>query len=521
MITRCLCFALAVLTALPGAAEDQRDATLQPETSSPPQPPEPNEILPSKEVTETPGATVVAEAAPKPLANSIAGLEDSASAGSQPDTVNSSAADAGNVSAAESATAAAATPKMEGDSAGPAKATNSSTPAPETAEEKNTASTTAASETVQQPAVTEAAPADPATPLVDPLVMLGETVQPGTAAKLAWVAQESFEGISAPTPVLVVHGARPGPKLCVTAGVHGDELNGIEVVRRIIYDLNPAQLTGSVIGVPIVNLQGFRRASRYLPDRRDLNRYFPGSARGSSASRIAHAFFQSVIIHCDLLVDLHTGSFHRTNLPQLRADLHNPSVKELAQNMGSIVVLHSRGAGGSLRRAATDRGIPAVTLEAGEPHKVDLDAVDHGVLSVQALLHKRGMYERRSMWTRQIEPMYYKSRWVRAPNGGILTSRITLGERVKIGDVLGTVTDPITNYSVEINTPIDGRVIGMALNQVMQPGFAAYHIGFQSTAEEAAKHDAGPDDASGDELEMDRPLGQNKAGKGPAAEDAE
>ncbi len=492
MITRCLCFALAVLTAPSGVAEEQRDVTLQQELSSQ------QKIASTPEDPAVPVKVNAAEAAPGPAA---ASTDTAIEPSPQTPAPNAPVASA---------------PEVKGETAPAATAANSSTP--------DSAVTGTAPEPSQSPPVAAEAAATPdpaATPSVQPLVLLGETVQPGTAAKLAWVAQESFQGISAPTPVLVVHGAKPGPKLCVTAGVHGDELNGIEVVRRIIYDLNPAQLTGSVIGVPIVNLQGFRRASRYLPDRRDLNRYFPGSARGSSASRIAHAFFQSVVVHCDLLVDLHTGSFHRTNLPQLRADLHNPSVKELAQNMGSIVVLHSRGAGGSLRRAATDRGIPAVTLEAGEPHKVDLDAVDHGVMSLQALLHKRGMYERRSMWTRQIEPMYYKSRWVRSPNGGILTSRITLGERVKSGDVLGTVTDPITNYSVEINTPIDGRVIGMALNQVMQPGFAAYHIGFQSTAEEAAKHDAGPDDASGDELEMDRPLGQNKAGKGRVAEDAE
>lgn len=357
---------------------------------------------------------------------------------------------------------------------------------------------------------------------IQPLAFLDSIVDPGTAAHLSWTPRDSFAGIAAPTPVLVVHGTRPGPVLCLTAAVHGDELNGIEVVRRVIYDLEPKNLAGTVIGVPIVNLQGFRRASRYLPDRRDLNRYFPGSAHGSSAARIAHSFFTDVVRKCEFLVDLHTGSFHRTNLPQLRADLHRDDVRELAQNMGAIVVLHSKGASGSLRRAAVDNGIPAVTMEAGEPHKIDLDAVDHGVKSIEALLHKSGMYERKSMWARQIEPMYYKSRWVRTPNGGILTSRIKLGERVKRGDVLGTVTDPITNYTVEIDTPIDGRVIGMALNQVMHPGFAAYHIGYQSSAEDAASHDAGPDDGSGDELEMNQPLGKNKVSPDEqSSEDAE
>ena len=128
------------------------------------------------------------------------------------------------------------------------------------------------------------------------------------------------------TPVIVVHGERTGPRLCLTGGVHGDELNGVEVVRRLAWSIEPDELSGTIIAVPIVNLLGFSRGSRYLPDRRDLNRYFPGSRHGSSASRIAHSFFEAVIGHCDALVDFHTGSFERSNLPQVRGDLTNPAV---------------------------------------------------------------------------------------------------------------------------------------------------------------------------------------------------
>ena len=222
----------------------------------------------------------------------------------------------------------------------------------------------------------ELQPDQPATdPLADavaaglvnrPIVLLDTTVQVATAARLSWSPAQSFEGIAAPTPVLVVNGAKPGPTVCLTAAVHGDELNGIEIVRRVLYDLDPERLSGAVIGVPIVNLQGFRRSSRYLPDRRDLNRFFPGNPTGSSASRIAYSFFNEVITHCNVLVDLHTGSFHRTNLPQLRADLSNPQVANMTNKFGSTVVLHSIGSKGTLRRAATDAGIPAVTLEAEE-----------------------------------------------------------------------------------------------------------------------------------------------------------
>lgn len=333
-----------------------------------------------------------------------------------------------------------------------------------------------------------------------PLVMLGSEVLPGTSTRLAWAAEESFAGIAAPTPVLVVHGAQPGPKLCLTAAVHGDELNGIEVVRHILYDLDPSKLRGTVIGVPIVNLQGFRRGSRYLPDRRDLNRFFPGAPEGSAASRLAYSFFQQVVRHCDLLVDLHTGSFRRTNLPQLRADLKDPGASELAHHMGAIVVLHGHGAEGTLRRSAVAAGIPAVTLEAGEPHNVQQDAVNASILSIETLLYNRNMYPQRGFWARQTQPIYYRSRWVRASTGGVLISQVKLGERVRAGALLGTITDPVTNYRDEIVSPINGRVIGMALNQVMFPGFAAYHIGYQTSVEDAAEQETGNSEEDEDAL---------------------
>lgn len=317
-----------------------------------------------------------------------------------------------------------------------------------------------------------------------PLLLLNSEVLPGTSTRLGWSPSVSFIGISAPTAVLVLNGVKPGPTLCLTAAVHGDELNGIEVVRRVLYDIDPKELSGAVIGVPIVNLQGFRRSSRYLPDRRDLNRFFPGNPEESSAARIAYSFFSEVITHCDMLIDLHTGSFRRTNLPQLRADLNYPNVASLAEKMGAIVVVQSEGAIGSLRRAAVKQGIPSVTLEAGAPHELQKDAVEHGVKSIESAMDSLGMIKRRRFWERSAEPVYYKSTWVRAREGGILFSEVSLGARVKQGDLLGTVTDPITNVRSQIVSPFEGRVIGMALNQVMFPGFAAYHIGLKAAVEE-------------------------------------
>ncbi|WP_323845126.1 succinylglutamate desuccinylase/aspartoacylase family protein [Microbulbifer magnicolonia] len=328
---------------------------------------------------------------------------------------------------------------------------------------------------------TDAAPA--AEEQAKPLRLLGAEVPPATSTRLAWSPSQHFEGVYSSTPVLVVNGAKPGPTLCLTAAVHGDELNGIETVRRVMYNLDADTLSGAVIGVPIVNMQGFHRGSRYLTDRRDLNRHFPGYPRGSSASRIAYSFFHEVLSHCNAVVDLHTGSFYRTNLPQLRGDLGNPKIVKITKSFGSTVVLHSKGAKGTLRRAAVEAGIPTVTLEAGAPMVLDEPSVSHSVKGIRTLLNQLGMVEKFRLWG-EPEPVYYNSTWQRATTGGIIFSNVALGQFVRKGDLLGTVTNPITNVRTEIRSQHNGRILGMAMNQVVQPGFAAYHIGIQAPEEQ-------------------------------------
>ncbi len=312
-----------------------------------------------------------------------------------------------------------------------------------------------------------------------PLLLLDSEIMPGTAHRLSWAATELFEGVPVSTPVLVVNGVLPGPTLCLTAAVHGDELNGVEMVRRVLHEIEPSKLSGAVIGVPIVNVQGFRRGSRYLPDRRDLNRYFPGNPNGSAAARIAYTLFNDIIAHCDALVDLHTGSFERANLPQIRADLRNPDVVTLTQGFGSMVVLHSKPTQGTLRYAATLAGIPAVTVEAGGPSQLELAEVKHGVKGIETLLSTLGMVKKKRFWG-DPEPVYYESSWVRADNGGILLADVTLGSTVRKGDLLGTITDPMNNQRSELFSPYAGRIIGLARNQVVMPGFAAFHVGIEA-----------------------------------------
>lgn len=311
------------------------------------------------------------------------------------------------------------------------------------------------------------------------LKMLGAEVLPGTSTRLAWSPAIQIAGLSQPTPVLVVNGSKPGPNLCLTGAVHGDELNGIEIIRRTMYDLEPDKLSGRVIGIPIVNLPGFQQGSRYLPDRRDLNRHFPGSTDGSLADRIAHSLFENVIRHCDMLVDIHTGSLKRTNLPQLRADMNNPEVAELTRGFDRMAVVHSTGTPGMLRHAAVKAGIRSVTMEAGESLRIQEHQIKAGVNSLTSLMDKEGMISRMFVWG-DPEPVYYDSEWIRAEHGGILFSDVKLGAKVSEGEILGYVSDPITNAQHPIRARSNGRIIGMAVDQVVMAGFAAYHIGTEA-----------------------------------------
>ncbi|MBU2953037.1 succinylglutamate desuccinylase/aspartoacylase family protein [Marinobacter sp. F3R08] len=309
--------------------------------------------------------------------------------------------------------------------------------------------------------------------------LLDTDVMPGTSTRLAWTPGIQIAGLSQTTPVLVVNGINAGPTLCLTGAIHGDELNGIEIIRQTMYDLNPEKLSGRVVGVPIVNLPGFQQGSRYLPDRRDLNRHFPGSQNGTLADRIAHSLFENVIRKCDMLVDIHTGSLKRTNLPQLRADMNNPEVAEFTRGFDRMAVVHSSGSAGMLRTAAVEAGIRTVTLEAGESHRIQQHQISAGVNSLTSLMERQGMISRMFVWG-DPEPVYYDSNWIRADHGGILFSDIELGATVSKGEILGYVSDPITNAQHPIRSSSDGRVIGMAVDQVVMAGFAAYHIGTEA-----------------------------------------
>lgn len=328
---------------------------------------------------------------------------------------------------------------------------------------------------------------DETTELITPFQMLDRFVLPGTRQRLQWRPPDGLGRGELPSPITVVHGARPGPVLCLIAGIHGDELNGIEVARRIGQEVDPTRLEGTLIVAPIVNIFGFTRNNRFLPDRRDLNRHFPGSRSGSIAARMAHGFFNDVVRRCDSLVDFHTGSFQRTNLPQIRADLTNPDVLEFTRGFRDTLVLHSPGARGMLRLAAVSTGIPAVTFEVGAPQFLEEQHIAPAADAIRALMHRMGMLESEAHEGRATvaTPIYQDSSWVRTNVGGFLFAEVELGQQVKLGQRLGHVIDPVGNGRTDIVAPFPGQVLGKALNQQVLPGYAAFHIGKLTSEQQA------------------------------------
>ncbi len=331
------------------------------------------------------------------------------------------------------------------------------------------------------------------------LEILGETIAPGEHRKMLWRSPQSFGGFVSPAPLHVINGERPGPVLCFTAALHGDEINGIEISRRLLHKLEAKALRGTVVILPIVNFEGFLRLDRHIGNRWDLNRFFPGDAKGSYPSRVAHALFHDVIVKCDALVDLHTGSYYGENLPQIRGDLSHSGVAKLARGFGGLSVVHDSGPPGSLRGAATQAGVPAVALEIGVALKINVEQVEQGVDGILTLLRRVGMLGR---GLRLLEPKasFFHIEWVRSNTSGILINHADLGDRVTKGQKLAEIIDPILSETEDVLAPLDGKVLGRAENQFVSPGFALFRIGVEKTLEEMeAKAEAEAEQSESDD----------------------
>jgi predicted deacylase len=277
--------------------------------------------------------------------------------------------------------------------------------------------------------------------------------------------------------VQVHHGRRPGSTMFVSAAVHGDEVIGVEIVRRLLRAPPLAGLRGTLLVVPVVNTFGFLNRSRYLPDRRDLNRCFPGHPSGSLGSRLADIFLNEVVLRCDLGIDLHSAAIHRTNLPQIRVAPKDTRLRELALAFGAPVVLASPLREGSLRSEAAKRGTPVLLYEAGEGLRFDELAVRAGVAGILRVMQRLGMLPARGIARARTEPYLCKaSSWVRAPVGGLLRTFRAEGERVEAGEVLAAVADPFGAVETDITAPFPGILIGRAILPVVNEGDAIFHL---------------------------------------------
>lgn len=293
---------------------------------------------------------------------------------------------------------------------------------------------------------------------------------------------------STPTqlPVWVISGKKDGPVVFISAAIHGDELNGIEIIRRFRKLKILGRIKGTVILIPIVNIYGTMTLSRYLPDRRDLNRSFPGSAKGSLASRIAYTFFKEIVSKCDLGIDLHTASIHKSNLPQIRTDIKNEYTFALAKAFEAPVILHSEVRDGSLRAVSQENGVPTLLYEAGEALRFDEKSIRIGVKGIVNVLREMEMLPRQLKQRRRKIPVVTKSSsWIRSPSSGMIRTVKALGDTVKKEEIIAHVDDLMEDTFYEVYAPFDGIIIGKSQIPLVQEGDAIFHIARFSNLEAA------------------------------------
>lgn len=322
-----------------------------------------------------------------------------------------------------------------------------------------------------------ASAAEPAAPW-GPLELLERTIAPGEKQKFSYARTPSFEAAYLNTVVFVARGVKPGPTLCLTALIHGDERNGFEVARTAFDRADPKQLSGTLIALPAVNVNGFRSGSRYMPDRRDLNREFPGSLGGGNSGIIAHTLHGTASKVCDALIDLHTGSFDRANLPQIRVDLSHPRALAMARAFGAPVVLGGEGPRGSFRREMMESGVPSIIYEAGLPLRFEPEEIARGVDGVLNVMHLLGMRSERASKPTPTSRVFSRSQWTRVGlgQGGIFYPIRKLGDPVAAGDPIARIEEPFTDARYELVAPVAGTVIGMAVPQVVFSGYALVHL---------------------------------------------
>ena len=315
--------------------------------------------------------------------------------------------------------------------------------------------------------------------MTDLLEIHDQQIAPGESRTVDLPVAQLYTDAPMTMPVRVLRGRKPGPTLFLSAAIHGDELNGVEIIRRVLRLPGLKSLRGTLLAVPVVNVHGFLRHSRYLPDRRDLNRSFPGSETGSVAARLAHLFLGEVVARSDVGIDLHTGAIHRPNYPQIRANLSNPETANLARAFGAPLILDSPPVEGTLRDYTTQRDIPVLLYESGEALRFDETAIRIGVAGVRSVMRELGMLppSRSPRRRAQKQPIVAdSSHWVRAPRSGVLRTLVPLGAWVEPGQALAVVADPFGESETTLNAPRPGVVIGRLCLPLVHEGDAVMHV---------------------------------------------
>jgi len=333
-----------------------------------------------------------------------------------------------------------------------------------------------------------------------PFLLNEEAIEPGTRKTVRMQIGHLSDYTPMSLTAHVIHGRRDGPALFVSGAIHGDEVIGVEIVRRLMEMKTLARVRGTLILVPVVNAYGFVAQSRYLPDRRDLNRSFPGGANESLAGQLAHRFMTEIVSKCEYGVDLHTAAIHRANLPQIRADLSHPVVAEMAKAFGASIMLDSTLRDGSLREAAQDVGCNILLYEAGEALRFDENAIRIGVRGVLGVMRHVGMIPPAKSGGPSFTPIRSdSSHWLRAPAGGVMRARKSLGDRVRKGEVLAEISDPLGEHGDRVIAKAAGIVIGRSNLPIVNRGDALFHIARVKNASDAE----GLIDALEDEVEDD------------------
>lgn len=322
-----------------------------------------------------------------------------------------------------------------------------------------------------------------------PFVIADTVIKPGTRQTVEVPVAKLYTHTPLHIPVEVVHGRRDGPVLMVCGAIHGDEINGVEIVRRVLKNSVLRHLRGTLLAVPIVNIFGFVQRTRYLPDRRDLNRCFPGSESGSLGGRIAYLLRTQVMENVTHIIDLHTGAVHRFNLPQIRAELTKPETAQMAEAFGAPIILNAPLREGSLREYADSQDIPVITYEGGEALRFDEVVIASGVKGVIRVMRSLDMVPAKKgpKAPRKRSEIAATSTWVRADIDGIMRPIARLGQKVRKGQRLAMVADPFGETEVAVTTPISGIVICVNNLPLVNEGEAIYHVARFDELSEAEK----------------------------------